>query len=84
MDRMSPGDMPDFEPAMVMVLARVSGRRQLNDPWSEPYDFFTPNTSSDAIRVRHANAQPIFRPVRMLGNAAGIRILLTYLKPPRP
>ncbi|HZT80002.1 MAG TPA: DUF1559 domain-containing protein, partial [Gemmataceae bacterium] len=32
-----------IEPAMVMALARVSGRRQFNDPWSEPYDFFSPH-----------------------------------------
>ena len=36
----------------------------------------TPNTSSAAINVRHANAQPTLRPVRMLGNAPGIRILI--------
>jgi prepilin-type N-terminal cleavage/methylation domain-containing protein len=30
-----------IEPAPSMVMARVSGRRALNDPWSEPYDFFS-------------------------------------------
>jgi prepilin-type N-terminal cleavage/methylation domain-containing protein/prepilin-type processing-associated H-X9-DG protein len=30
--------------APVMVLARASGRRGLNDPFSEPYDFFSPHT----------------------------------------
>jgi prepilin-type N-terminal cleavage/methylation domain-containing protein/prepilin-type processing-associated H-X9-DG protein len=34
------------EPATVMALARVSGRRQLDDPWSEPYDFFTPHSGA--------------------------------------
>jgi prepilin-type N-terminal cleavage/methylation domain-containing protein len=29
-------------PAQVMPLARV-GHKQLNDPWSEPYDFFSPH-----------------------------------------
>jgi len=29
------------------------------------------------ISVRQANAQPIFKPVRMLGSAAGIRIFET-------
>ena len=48
----------------------------------EPDD--TPNTSSAAISVRHANAQPILSPVRMLGNAAGMRILPTYDRPRRP
>jgi hypothetical protein len=37
----------------------------------------TPKTSSAAISVRQAKAQPIFRPVRMLGSAPGIRILVT-------
>ena len=27
-----------------MVLARICGRRPLNDPYSEPYDFFSPHT----------------------------------------
>ena len=30
--------------APVLVMARVSGRRPLNDPYSEPYDFFSPHT----------------------------------------
>lgn len=30
------------QPAAVMPLARV-GRKKLNDPWSEPYDFFSPH-----------------------------------------
>ena len=30
-------------PAPAMVMARV-GRKPLNDPWSEPYDFFSPHT----------------------------------------
>src|SRR5690606_19275017 len=38
----------------------------------------TPKTSSAAIKVRHANAQPIFNPVRMLGNAPGIRMRQMY------
>lgn len=32
------------QPAPVMPLARV-GRKRLNDPWSEPYDFFSPHPS---------------------------------------
>jgi prepilin-type processing-associated H-X9-DG protein len=28
-----------------MPLARV-GRKHLNDPWSEPYDFFSPHPSA--------------------------------------
>jgi prepilin-type processing-associated H-X9-DG protein len=30
------------DPPQSMVMARV-GMKQLNDPWSEPYDFFTPH-----------------------------------------
>jgi prepilin-type N-terminal cleavage/methylation domain-containing protein len=30
-----------IEPAPTMVMARVGGRKALNDPWSEPYDFFS-------------------------------------------
>src|SRR4029077_4463279 len=37
----------------------------------------TPTTSSAAISVRQAKAQPIFRPARIEGNAAGIRIKAT-------
>jgi prepilin-type N-terminal cleavage/methylation domain-containing protein/prepilin-type processing-associated H-X9-DG protein len=40
-------DAPVFQtvidPAPTMVTARISGRRPLNDPWSEPYDFFSPH-----------------------------------------
>src|SRR5712692_263495 len=48
------------------------------DPW------LTPNTNSAAISVRQANAQPIFKPVRMFGKAAGIRISATYRSPDSP
>ena len=48
----------------------------MNQP-SPPDPDDTPNTSSAAIKVRHANAQPTFKPVRMEGNAAGIRIAST-------
>ena len=44
----------------------------------------TPNTSSAAIRVRQAKAQPTFRPVRMAGKAAGIRMKRTSFSPRRP
>jgi hypothetical protein len=30
------------QPAPAMPMARV-GRKPLNDPWSEPYDFFSPH-----------------------------------------
>jgi hypothetical protein len=34
-----------------------------------------PNTSAAAISVPQANAQPVFRPSRMLASAAGTKIL---------
>src|SRR5471030_63632 len=43
-----------------------------------------PNTSSAAIKVRQANAQPIFRPARIDGSAAGIRMNQTTLAPFEP
>ena len=36
----------------------------------------TPKTSSAAINVRHANAQPTLNPVRIDGNAAGSKRLV--------
>jgi prepilin-type N-terminal cleavage/methylation domain-containing protein/prepilin-type processing-associated H-X9-DG protein len=35
-----------IEPAPVQVMARICGRRQINAPNSEPYDFFSPHTGS--------------------------------------
>jgi prepilin-type N-terminal cleavage/methylation domain-containing protein len=32
-----------IEPAPTMVMARIGGRKALNDPYSEPYDFFSPH-----------------------------------------
>ena len=43
-----------------------------------------PKTSSAAIRVRQAYAQPIFMPVRIDGNAAGISSFTTYRMPRSP
>src|SRR4051812_34865711 len=42
-----------------------------------PEPWLTPKTSSAAIKVRQAKAQPIFNPVKMCGNAAGTRICAT-------
>src|SRR5574340_713701 len=44
----------------------------------------TPNTSSAAISVRHENAQPILKPVRMEQNAAGMSMDVTYPNPRSP
>jgi len=50
--------------------ARASKMYQPSPPEREE----TPNTSSAATSVRQAKAQPILRPARIEGNAAGIRI----------
>src|SRR5439155_24611557 len=34
-----------IEPSPTLVLARVNGRRTLNDPNSEPYDYFSPHAN---------------------------------------
>src|SRR5439155_1867700 len=43
-----------IEPSPTLVLARVNGRRTLNDPNSEPYDFFSPHR--DAMNFAFAYA----------------------------
>jgi hypothetical protein len=63
-------------PAKTLGMSRMFLLLTMNQPSPPPPDC-TPKISSAAIKVRHANAQPIFRPVRMLGNAAGIRIFAT-------
>jgi hypothetical protein len=47
-----------------MVLARV-GFRPLNDPWSEPYDFFSPHQAvvqfvfaDGSVRALHVGLDP--------------------------
>src|SRR5262249_36936147 len=37
-----------IEPSATMVLARI-GRRHVNDPYSEPYDFFSPHASVNFV-----------------------------------
>ncbi|MNG17575.1 hypothetical protein D3C84_1015700 [compost metagenome] len=49
-----------------------------------PLPLVAPNTSSAAINVRQANAQPIFSPARIDGSAAGIRMNSTKRMPLRP
>src|SRR5262249_21735041 len=49
-----------------------------------PEPWLTPKTSSAAISVLQAKAQPIFSRVRMLGRAAGIRISDTKRGPDKP
>jgi type II secretory pathway pseudopilin PulG len=47
--------------APTMVMARISGRRPLNDPWSEPYDFFSPHRSLVNFVSRTARCMPFLR-----------------------
>src|SRR5262249_38063498 len=46
------------EPAPTMVLARI-GRKVLNDPYCEPYDFFSPHTGAVQFLVADGSAQPL-------------------------
>src|SRR5215475_7517916 len=55
----------------------------MNQP-SPPERELAPNTSSAAISVRQPNAQPILRPVRIDGNAAGTSRNITNEIPLRP
>jgi prepilin-type N-terminal cleavage/methylation domain-containing protein len=41
----APVYLSTIDPAPTMVLARVSGRKVMNDPLSESYDFFSPHSS---------------------------------------
>ena len=45
--------------APTMVLARISGRRVLNDPFSEPYDFFSPHTDVVFFAFADGSARPL-------------------------
>ena len=63
-------------PANTAGMSRRFRFSKMNQP-SPPCPEETPNTSSAAISVRHAKAQPIFRPVRIEPNAAGMRMRAT-------
>jgi prepilin-type N-terminal cleavage/methylation domain-containing protein/prepilin-type processing-associated H-X9-DG protein len=60
------------EPAPVMVMARI-GRKQLNDPTSEPYDFFSPHQGV----VQFAFADGSVRPVQTSASVAVLVALST-------
>jgi prepilin-type N-terminal cleavage/methylation domain-containing protein/prepilin-type processing-associated H-X9-DG protein len=45
-------------PPQAMPTARV-GMRQLNDPWSEPYDFFTPHPGSMNALFADGSVRPV-------------------------
>src|SRR5579885_118657 len=60
-------------PAKTVGVSRSLRASKMYQPMPPERDE-TPNTSSAATSVRHAKAQPIFRPARMDGKAAGIKI----------
>jgi prepilin-type N-terminal cleavage/methylation domain-containing protein/prepilin-type processing-associated H-X9-DG protein len=59
-------------PSPVMVMARV-GRKPLNDPYSEPYDFFSPHSSLGNFAFADGSVRPIHTAV----NPAVLRALAT-------
>src|SRR6185437_4202063 len=70
-------------PAKTLATSSWLRFSKMNHP-SPPEPELTPKTSSAAIKVRQAKAQPILRPVRIDGKAAGIRIRMTNRMPVRP
>src|SRR5437660_12033377 len=58
-------------PANTAGISRRLRFSKMNQP-RPPCPDDTPNTSSAAISVRQANAQPIFKPVRLQPKAAGM------------
>jgi prepilin-type N-terminal cleavage/methylation domain-containing protein/prepilin-type processing-associated H-X9-DG protein len=47
-----------IHPAPVMVMARV-GRKPLNDPYSEPYDFFSPHSGVAQFAFADGSVRPV-------------------------
>ena len=62
------GREPGEYPVGQQLVARLE-----DEPTEAAWPELTPNTSSAAISVRHANAQPISSPARIAGKAAGSR-----------
>jgi prepilin-type N-terminal cleavage/methylation domain-containing protein/prepilin-type processing-associated H-X9-DG protein len=50
-----------IEPAPTMVMARIGGRKALNDPYSEPYDFFSPHGEVVNFLFVDASVHALFR-----------------------
>ena len=46
------------QPAQAMPMARV-GRKPLNDPWSQPYDFFSPHSAVIYFAFCDGSVHPI-------------------------
>jgi prepilin-type N-terminal cleavage/methylation domain-containing protein/prepilin-type processing-associated H-X9-DG protein len=55
------------DPAPVMVMARI-GRKTLNDPYSEPYDFFTPHPGRGAFAFADGS-------VRLISTGIDVEVL---------
>jgi prepilin-type N-terminal cleavage/methylation domain-containing protein len=63
-----------IEPAPTMVMARMVGRRPLNDPYSEPYDFFSAHQGA----VLFAFADGSARAIATSADPGVLRSLATY------
>ncbi len=66
-------------PAPTMVMARV-GRKPLNDPYSEPYDFFSPHSGLVQFAfadgsARHVSTSVAITVVQALGTRAGNEVV---------
>ena len=46
-----------MDPAATLAMARF-GSKALNDPWSEPYDFFTPHPASMNVLFADGSVRP--------------------------
>jgi hypothetical protein len=68
----APVYLSESEPSYTQVMARV-GRKQLNDPYSEPYDFFSPHQD----KVFFLFADGSVRPVTSSADPAHVRALAT-------
>ena len=72
-----------IRPAKTVAVSSWLRASKMNQP-SPPEPEVAPKTSSAAIWVRQAQAQPILRPARIDGKAAGIRIFATNGRPRSP
>ncbi|HVK17774.1 MAG TPA: DUF1559 domain-containing protein [Fimbriiglobus sp.] len=54
----APVHVASYQPSQAMPMARV-GRKPLNDPWSEPYDFFSPHPAVGQFVFCDGSVHPI-------------------------
>ena len=79
----SPITITAVNPANTFAVCSSLRFSKMNQP-SPPDREETPKTSSAAMSVRYANAQPIFAPARIAGSAAGMRMCTTNRSPCSP